>query len=178
MIGGTIIGPGIFGVLKGCRNHTGVTWEPVLFSNYQAELTSVLADIILPPDDKPGARELDVPQFIDRYVNEVYTKNEQDSFLEGLDSFNISVRESYDRDFVNLDPEERHKFVADKNEESLSSENRSSEHSFFLNFKELTLMGYFNTEVGATEVLQYQMNFEVYIGCAPLEEVGGKNWAT
>ena len=49
--------------------------------------------------------------------------------------------------------------------------------SFFLLLKELTLLGFFASEPGATEVLNYDPVPGGYTGCAPLEEVGGKTWA-
>jgi hypothetical protein len=43
--------------------------------------------------------------------------------------------------------------------------------------KELTLLGFFTSEPGATQVLQYDPVPGAYHGCVPLEEVG-KTWAT
>jgi hypothetical protein len=43
--------------------------------------------------------------------------------------------------------------------------------------KELTLLGFFTSEPGATEVLQYNQVPGPYKGCVPLTEVG-KQWAT
>jgi len=45
--------------------------------------------------------------------------------------------------------------------------------------KELTLLGFFTSEPGATQVLQYVAVPGAYKGCVPLAEAGnGKTWAT
>ncbi len=43
--------------------------------------------------------------------------------------------------------------------------------------KELTVVGFFTSEPGATQVLQYKAVPGSYKGCIPLAEVG-KTWAT
>ena len=45
--------------------------------------------------------------------------------------------------------------------------------------KELTLLGYFTSEPGATQVLQYRPSPGAYQACIPLAQAGnGKTWAT
>lgn len=48
---------------------------------------------------------------------------------------------------------------------------------FFLTTKELTVAGFFTSEPGATQVLQYEAVPGAFHGCVPLSEVG-KTWAT
>jgi gluconate 2-dehydrogenase gamma chain len=48
---------------------------------------------------------------------------------------------------------------------------------FIVELKELTLLGFFTSEPGATKVLQYNQVPGPYKGCVPLAEVG-KTWAT
>ena len=44
--------------------------------------------------------------------------------------------------------------------------------------KELTLLGFFTSEPGATQVLQYEPVPGAYHGCIPIAEAGnGKQWA-
>ncbi|HWA32810.1 MAG TPA: gluconate 2-dehydrogenase subunit 3 family protein [Cyclobacteriaceae bacterium] len=48
---------------------------------------------------------------------------------------------------------------------------------FVLTTKEFTVSGFFTSEIGATQVLQYEAVPGAYHGCVPLAEVG-KTWAT
>jgi gluconate 2-dehydrogenase gamma chain len=49
---------------------------------------------------------------------------------------------------------------------------------FILTMKELTLLGFFTSEVGATQILQYLPVSGRLQSCIPLSEAGnGKTWA-
>jgi hypothetical protein len=71
-------------------------------------------------------------------------------------------------------------FVKKYNEDSVkASKEKPGPKPFFLMAKELTLMGYFTSEEGATKVLQYEAVPGAYKGCIPLKEAGqGRTWAT
>jgi hypothetical protein len=50
---------------------------------------------------------------------------------------------------------------------------------FVLMMKELTLLGFFTSQVGATQVLQYEAVPGEFKPCVPVAEAGnGKTWAT
>ncbi|MET0718044.1 MAG: gluconate 2-dehydrogenase subunit 3 family protein, partial [Pseudoxanthomonas sp.] len=60
---------------------------------------------------------------------------------------------------------------------ALSPEERR--RPFILTMKELTMLGYFTSEPGATQVLQYRPVPGAYHACIPLARAGnGKTWAT
>jgi hypothetical protein len=50
---------------------------------------------------------------------------------------------------------------------------------FVLMMKELTLLGFFSSQVGATQVLQYEAVPGGFQACIPIAQAGnGKQWAT
>ena len=50
----------------------------------QRHLVDLLAEMIIPATDTPGAREADVPAFIETMVADWYTDTERTIFLQGL----------------------------------------------------------------------------------------------
>lgn len=176
LIGGAVFAPNALGVLQGCTAQPGVNWEPVLFTDEQARLTSALADVIIPKDEYPSASEAGVPAFIESMINDVYTDEQQEKFLEGLDAFAEKSRLEFDTEYYESAEEDRYEFTYSENQNSLNLD-RDGNTPFFLRFKELTILGYFTSEVGATEVLRYEPVPGMYNGCMPFEEVG-KTWAT
>jgi hypothetical protein len=59
------------------------------------------------------------------------------------------------------------------------SENKPEKRPFILMTKELTMLGFFTSQPGATQVLQYEAVPGSYKGCIPLSEAGqGRTWAT
>lgn len=174
LLGGVIFAPNILGVLKGCTAQTG-DWNPVLFSRSQANTVTALADVILPADGTPAASEVGVPQFIETMVNETYTEEQREEFLAGLDKFSEDSRAEFDVDYSEGTDEQKYEFTYFQNR--LAVEEPSGDAPFILTFKELTMLGYFTSEVGATQVLRYEAVPGPYNGCMPFEEVG-RTWAT
>lgn len=174
LLGGVIFAPNILGVLNGCTATPG-DWTPQLFSNDQARLVTALADVILPADDTPAASEVGVPQFIETMVNEVYNEEQRQEFLEGLDAFAENYRSEIQAEYFEGSDEQKYEFTYHQNQLAVEEDPEGS--SFLLTFKELTMLGYFTSEVGATQVLQYQAVPGRYDECIPVDEVG-RTWAT
>lgn len=175
LMGGVVFAPSILGVLKGCTPSEG-EWTPELFNARQAALTTALAQTILPAGDTPGAADVGVPGFIESMVKDIYTDEQRDMFLDGLNAFDEKCEAETGSSFADLSAEEQFDFASLENREAIESE-MADGPQFFLVMKELTMIGFFTSEVGATQVLRYEEVPGVYQECIPFEEVG-KTWAT
>lgn len=179
IMGGAVSAPAVLGILKGCTAKPTIDWKPVFLSNEQGALVTQLAEIIIPKTDTPGAKEVGVPGFIDQLVNECFTKEDQDKFLNGLKSFDDDARKEHGDPFIELDPEQQSAFVKKVHDAAVSVDDSGEDKPFILTMKELTMLGFFTSEVGASQVLQYSPVPGSYKGCVPLSEAGnGKTWAT
>jgi hypothetical protein len=126
----------------------------------QAELLATIAEHILPETDTPGARAVGVHRFIDAMVAESYGAEERRQFLTGLAAFD-------DRAFLTRSPSDQL---------ALLSELDRAGDPFFRSLKDLTLVGYYTSEIGATRELQYAPLPGRYNGCVPLAQIG-RTWA-
>ncbi|MFM9838810.1 MAG: gluconate 2-dehydrogenase subunit 3 family protein [Cyclobacteriaceae bacterium] len=181
LMGAAVSASAMAGILNGCKSAPDLNYKPVFFTEEQARLVSELADIILPKTDTPGAKEVGVPNFIDKMLNECYKKEDQDRFLTGLAAFDEEAKKTYGDSFIYCKPEDQLAMVKKTNEAAVKDkkENPKEKRPFFYMAKELTMLGYFSTETGATKVLQYEAVPGAYKGCIPLSEAGnGKTWAT
>ena len=182
LMGGMVSAPAIMGVLKGCTPKPGIDWKPVFLNEDQASIVSTVSDIIIPRTDTPGARDVGVPSFIDQMLREVYSAEDQEDFTKGLAAFDEQAKAEYGDTFADLDDEDQAAFVKKVHDEAVnaeSSDDPEAKRPFILNMKELTLLGFFTSEAGATQVLQYVPVPGAYKGCIPLSEAGnGKAWAT
>ncbi len=179
-MGAAVSASALSGILYGCKATPDLNYKPVFFSEDQARLVSELCDVIIPKTDTPGAKEAGVPNFIDQILKECYSKEDQDRFLAGLSSFEEDVKKTYGDRFIYCKPEEQLAFVKQTNEAAIKERNNDSsdKNSFFYMTKELTMLGFFTSEPGATQVLQYEAVPGAYHGCVPLSEAGnGKTWA-
>ena len=177
LMGGVVSVPAIMGILNGCVAKPSVNWKPLFFSEDQATLISQVSEIIIPKTDTPGAKDVGVPQFIDLMLKDVYAAEDQGKFIDGLNAFDEAVIKEYGDRFIELDDEKQVSFVKKVHDEAQKSDSGWENRSFILKVKELTLLGFFTSEPGATQVLQYEPVPGEYKGCIPLSEVG-KTWAT
>lgn len=152
-------------LLAGVPLHTGPA-APV-FSKEQSALIAQLAERIIPTTDTPGAIAAGVPAFIERMASEWYTANERKIFNEGLAAFDLYCRRQYACAGRLCEPEQLD--AALRHFEALASEYHSpvagiaamfggavdENTPFFTKFKELTVLGYYTSEVGATQELRY-----------------------
>lgn len=179
MVGGTLAAPTIMAVLKGCKAQPDLSWKPVYFTPEQAGVVNELAEVIIPKTDTPGAIDAGVPSFIEQVVKDCYTEEDQKLFADGLKAFDDQVRQEHGDGFVDLEPEQRTAFANKAFSEASKATKPGDKKPFIMMMRELTLAGFFTSELGATQVLQYEAVPGAYKGCIPLSEAGnGKTWAT
>lgn len=152
-------------VITGCSNtQSSSGWTPSSLTNEQLQVAADLGEVILPATDTPGAKNARVEQFIDKMIDGFYAPDEKNLLLSSLENLSQT-------DFTDLNFEEQSEFIS----EFIADEDN---RDFFLLFKQTGLMGFFTSEIGATEVLQYDAIPGDYWGCKPHEDLGGKTWAT
>ncbi|HMJ70531.1 MAG TPA: gluconate 2-dehydrogenase subunit 3 family protein [Cyclobacteriaceae bacterium] len=189
-LGYTISAPLISAVLHGCKAKPDLAFKPVFLDEEQGRLVSAIAETIIPRTNTPGAVDAGVPGFIDDLLANVYSSEQQKAFTDGLTAFAEEAKSEIGDAFIDATPEQQLGFVKKKNTEALSGGSGSGSQSegwwaagmgsskpFFLEVKELTILGFFTSEAGATQVLQYKQVPGPFQGCVPLAEVG-KAWAT
>jgi gluconate 2-dehydrogenase gamma chain len=184
LMGGAISAPAVLGVLKGCSARQGIDWKPVFFSEEQGALVAEVAEIIIPRTDTPGAKDVGVPAFIDVMLKEVYPKRDQDRFIAGLKVFDDEAKRLHDKPFMKLATDERLELVRRLHESAAAEERDMTvppaqlERPFILMVRELTLLGFFTSQDGATKVLQHVAVPGAFQACVPLDQAGnGKTWA-
>jgi gluconate 2-dehydrogenase gamma chain len=183
ILGYAVSASAMAGVLNGCKSSPELAFKPVFLSEDQAKSVAEIAEIIIPKTDTPGAKDTGVPAFIDIMLKEVYKKEDQDRFLAGLGEFESGAKQAYGDSFINLDSEKQMEWVKKIHDQAITEmkakkpDQRNVGRPFILMTKELTLLGFFTSEPGATQVLHYEPVPGAYHGCVPLAEVG-KTWAT
>lgn len=186
LMGGAISAPAVLGVLNGCTAKKEDSWQPVFFSKEQGALVADVAEIMIPHTDTPGAKDAGVPAFIDTMLKNVYTQEDRDRYLAGLKAFDDSARTVHGKNFVELNKAQQTELVRKVHDEAVAAElalEPSSSRTppprpFILMTKELTMLGFFTSEPGATQVLQYAAVPGGFQPCVPIAQVGnGKAWA-
>lgn len=154
----------------------GTPWVPKWLPSPRAAMLEALVDTILPATDTPGAREARVQAFVDLALRDCYTAAEQKLFLDGLEALAAECAARHGRPFEACSPEERHGLLAPLDAASYAPDT-GARGSFIRILKDLTLVGFFTSRIGATQVLAYEAVPGGFRGCLDLRP-GQKGWAT
>jgi phosphoribosyl-ATP pyrophosphohydrolase len=185
LMGGALSAPTIMAFLEGCTTATESSKLAFPFSADQKNLLSEIAEIIIPKTDTPGAKDAKVGEFIEMMIQDCYPEKDQKSFTSGL-------LELEKNNFLKASPEEQvniltalektgNEMIKKSGDDKKKYTEAGKEYTdagvpFFRLMKELTLLGYFTSEVGATQALEYVPVPGRYDGCVDLTP-GQKAWA-
>ena len=171
LLGGAISAPAAMAVLQGCYKKTepGAPATPPKFLT-AAELAVVaeIAEILIPRTSTSGARDAGVPAFIDLALDALYSAEDQARFKAGLAEFETAARAT-GKAFLEQDEQSRADFLHNTLSVALGSEPKPK--PFILMTRELTLLGYFSSQVGITENMEYVAVPTAYHGCVPLSQM-------
>lgn len=201
-MGYTVATPTLIGIMQSCKGEQVMEWAPDFFSKEQGAVLTKLVDIILPKTDTPSASEVQVNIFIDRFINEVADKEQQDFTKMAMGRFLEKATKAAGKEkATDLGSEELEKTLAstlrvtkeqeEKNNEAIEAYNIALQegkeamlddevacHAFASNLRGMTIMAYKTSEYVGEEVLAYLPVPGEYIGCGDLQELtGGKAWS-
>jgi hypothetical protein len=162
LLGGTLSFP-VQAALRGEK----INSIPLDIPSDQRALISHLAEVILPETDTPGAKKAGVDKFIVRVIEDCTAKTEQEKFLQGLQKVDYLSQKAYSKPFTELDNTGRTQIM---------SQLAREDTSFFLNLRELTIVGFFTSELGVTQALAYLPVPGKFQGDLPLAP-GQRAWA-
>lgn len=163
LTGGTVIGAEA--MLSGCTNKGQVN---AVFTDDDINLLAEIADTILPPTQTPGAKEAGVGTFMTVMVNDCYGEKDQRIFHEGLVKLKEACEKQTGKEFMEADAAQRQSFLTALNKEAGDyAKNKKGEEPthYFTMIKQLTLFGYFTSEIGMTQALRYVPVPGRYDGC-------------
>ncbi|MXV49445.1 gluconate 2-dehydrogenase subunit 3 family protein [Pedobacter sp. HMF7647] len=177
LLGGTVLGANLF-VDMSCKP------KAKKFNNEfdvdQVAFLDEVADTILPTTSTPGAKAAKVGAFMALMVQDCYTPEDQKVFEKGIKELDNASDKKFSKKFVELDPKQKTELLVqlDKEQKDYQSKKKPEEaNHYFRMMKELTLLGYFTSEIGCTQALRYSAVPGRYDGCMPYKK-GDKAWAT
>lgn len=162
LLGGTLVGGNIF--FTGC-NTPG---NKIKFSEGDIKYLDEIADTILPDTSTPGAKAAKVGQFITVMINDCYEEKDQKIFHEGMDKLNDLSKKTYEDTFMKINEQQQHALLVllDKEQKNYMKNKKKEDPShYFRMMKELTLLGYFTSEIGCTKARRYIETPGKYDGC-------------
>lgn len=155
----------------------------VSFSPQDEKVFAEFADIIVPTTkSSAGAKAAGLGKFIPMMMQDCYPKEKQTSFAKGFKELQDKSMVDFKKSYATLTVPERTKLMVDLRTMSLAQKDTKSEENkdlvyFFITARDLTLLGYYSSEIGCTKAREYVLIPGRYDGNAPLKP-GQKSWAT
>jgi len=178
LLGGTVIGGEFF--LSGCTSSDKKIGQSVDFTADDIAYLDEVAETIIPATDTPGAKEAKVGTFMTVMVKDCYDEKQQKIFLEGMNKLNEASKQKFGGNgFMKITPEQRKELLnaLDKEQKEYGkNKKKDDEPHYFSLMKQLTLLGYFTSEPGATKALRYVPVPGRFEACMPYKK-GDKAWA-
>lgn len=142
-----------------------------LLQDAQRKDTESLAETIIPQTDTPGAREAGVGEFIEFMLQEWYPAEDCERFIDGLASLHEHCSDRFEKRFAALDAEQQIPVVTALMEGRVGNFVDGGTE-FFEHAKQLTMFGYYTSDIGMTVERHYLPMPGRYDGAYPYEEVG------
>ncbi|HSB95489.1 MAG TPA: gluconate 2-dehydrogenase subunit 3 family protein [Spongiibacteraceae bacterium] len=189
-IAAAIMGAGLSGSLsQNVLAGLSPTAKPsrAIFNANSSKTVAVLAEMIIPKTDTPGAIEAGAPAFIEMMVADWFNDDERKIFFAGMASLDDFCKEQFKKSFLACDEEQRTAALKDSEKSALSYKSAAPavdisqkyvdpNTPFFTKLKELTVLGYFTSEVGAKQALSYNPMPMRYEGDYDFDKVG-REWS-
>jgi hypothetical protein len=175
LMGGSVIGAEFF--ISGCKPSAKKVND--LFDQDQVVFLNEVADTILPSTSTPGAKAAGVGAFMAVMVKDCYKPDDQKVFMDGIGKVDDAAKKKFNKKFLELDMKQRTALLTDldKAQKEYSSTKKPEDpNHYFKMMKELTLLGYFTSEIGCTKALRWVPVPGRYDGCIPYKK-GDKAWA-
>ena len=167
ILAGLALSPQLIASIAGAQTAATKTY----LTAAQAAIAGAAAERILPRTDTPGATDVGVPAFLDRFYGEFMTDDERRLFVAGLDAIEAAAKAAHDGSFASLTSAQQDAVLR-----AVATAQQDQNPSSFGLIRSMTILGYFSSEQAAKSVLNYDPVPGGYGPCIPLEQVRGRDW--
>ena len=163
--------------------------QRMLASGQQAQI-AVLAELVIPRTDTPGAVDAGVPAFIEQILSGWYTDTEYRIFIEGLDTLEREAQQRFGAAYVRCSEAQQSQLLAEQEvhandwlrlhplQQGSPADKPVIDQAapFFNKLKELVVVGYYTSEKAAQSEMIYLPVPNAYRGEATLVDSDGKQY--
>ena len=165
LLGGVALvgGGGLVAACERAQNRAAATRAAGTFTAQDIAFLDEVADTILPETKTPGAKAAHVGAFMALMVTDTYEDRNQTIFRDGMGKLNAAA-------FMAATPEQRLAQLEqlDREQKTYTDAKKDSDPPhFFRLMKELTLLGYFTSEIGCSQAMRYRETPGRFDPCVP-----------
>ena len=139
-----------------------------------------VADTILPDTAKsPGAKAAKTGAFIALMVTDTYSPEDQAIFRAGMTALDEACKKAHGgHTFMAATPAQRTELLTtlDKEQHDFQATRKEQPQHYFRMMKELSMLGFFTSEIGYTKAMRYKESPGPFQPCVPYTK-GDPAWA-
>ncbi len=150
MMGGAMVGANV--ILTGCAPEDQIVG--LNFSPKDIAFLDEIGEAIIPTTDTPGAKATEIGEFMVMMVKDTYNGEQQQTFVDGINYIRKDFKDTTGKDFMDVSVEERTSYLNDLKSKLSESEDKEQVAVIGM-LQDLTVLGYFTSEIGATQQLRY-----------------------
>ena len=166
LLGAVFLAGGAAALTRFARQSSAGAVGPV-FSPDQFALLEQVADTMIPATDTSGALDADVPAFLRDMLANWGSRESHEQILAVLESIEKQAWSRFGAAFLALPGERRLEVMRNIDADAMARQDPA-----YGKFKWLVLVGYYQSEAGATQELRYELVPGAWRACLPLAEVG------
>lgn len=172
--------PDFLAMLRGAQPGEGYSLRSL--DAHQNATVVAMIDLIIPETDTPGAKGARVNEFIDLILTEWAIPEEKKDFLDGLAGIDKKSSELYGKNFVDVSAAQQEVLLRSIDDVAMANRQRPARHGntvpepdahmkgpFWVVFKNITLHGYYTSQIAFEKELKLQIIPGSQHGCAPVD---------
>jgi hypothetical protein len=146
---------------------------------HQNDTVVAIIDQIIPATDTPGAKAARVNEFIDVILTDWAIDSERKNFLDGLAAVDKQSNELFGKDFASASPSQQLTLLRAMDDAASATRAELRRHAsntppepdsqlkgdFFIVFKNITLHGYYTSEIAFTKEFNLEIIPGAFHGC-------------
>jgi hypothetical protein len=170
LMGATVVAPRLEAATFALQAHG--------FSAADIALLDEIGETIIPATDIPGAKAAGIGEFLAMMIADCYTPEEQQRIKDGIRQLDASYTQRFGATFTSGTAANRTALLNDLDREQREYHRNLASGApahYFRILKELSILGYFSSEIGATQALRYAEVPGGYDGNAPYKR-GDRAW--
>ncbi|MDR3697358.1 gluconate 2-dehydrogenase subunit 3 family protein [Mucilaginibacter sp.] len=162
-------------LLPSCLHPDGTTYIKLKHINIDADQEKLITDMcetLIPKTNTPGAKDLHLPAFVLKMIDDCYGKKDQQAFLAGLRKFTEMVKTKHNSSFSDLSVKDREAVLIDIENSAKPKDGakaparkpRPQKHlqadplmAFYWAIKQQTIFAYTTSQYFMTKLVFYDM---------------------
>ncbi len=145
-----------------------VQLKHIAINSDEEALLSAVVDTIIPATDTPGAKDLNVHQFVLKMMDDCFVPQDQSTFMAGLKQLNAYLKKTSGKKLTDIDTEKRPALFTDL---TAATAPEKAIQYFLLTTRKLTVMGYSQSQYVMTKINKYELVPGRFHGCVPVNKV-------